>query len=319
MTDPSIRISAVICTSNRSAVLPSAIDSLLRQEISNVAYEILVVDNASTDETANVVQQYLEHNRAVSIRYLFEPLTGLSRARNLAVAESQGDIIAFLDDDAIADHHWLAALLDVYDTNPAAWAVGGKVKPVWEAPRPIWMTDDIVAHLAILDLGDELLPVSPPRYLVGANCSFRRQVFKEVGLFETNLGRYGTQLLDGEEAELLARIREHGGLVLYAPHVIVGHRIQADRTIRRYFINYAYQAGRSRARRAWLYREPDVGLPRQFRRLGRSSLDMVRQWLRLLPIPWNQPNQIRALERTADWFGFLQETVRIRQKRTGKN
>lgn len=137
-----MRITAAICTHNRAALLPAAIESLLAQSLPPTDYELLVIDNASTDATPQVMQRYLTASGSVTLRSAVQPVLGLSHARNLAVEMAAGEIIAFMDDDAVATPGWLEALLDVYAIHPEAWVVGGKVLPVWDGERPVWLTDD---------------------------------------------------------------------------------------------------------------------------------------------------------------------------------
>lgn len=244
-----IRITAAICTHNRAAYLPGAIESLLQQSLPSSDYEILVIDNCSTDETPAIAQRYLTAAGDVTLRSARAEPLGLSHARNLAVQMAAGEVIAFLDDDAIAAPQWLAALLDAYAAFPNAWAVGGRVEPLWLAQRPTWLTDQMLPHLAILNLGDSLRQLQKGEEVYGVNCSFRRGAFVELGLFRNDLGRKGRQLLGSEESEFQARILRSGRQVIYTPNAIVQHVLPATRLEQDYFVRLAFGKGQSAARR----------------------------------------------------------------------
>ncbi|MCM8789027.1 MAG: glycosyltransferase family 2 protein, partial [Candidatus Omnitrophica bacterium] len=137
-----ILISAIVCSHNRSAFLNKAIQSLTSQSLQKNKYEIVIIDNASTDNTKKSVIQsqndFPDHN----IRYVYEENLGLSIARNRGICESKANYLAYLDDDAIADKFWLENILNVFETTTEKTGiVGGKVIPHWESPRPIWLHD----------------------------------------------------------------------------------------------------------------------------------------------------------------------------------
>ncbi|MFA5367030.1 MAG: glycosyltransferase [Dehalococcoidia bacterium] len=240
----SLRISAVICTYRHPDMLRAAVKSLLNQTLPAEEYEIIVVDNNSQDETANVVNELAE-TVSHPVRYIFEGQQGLSYARNAGIEAARGDIIAFLDDDAEADPGWLAALLDVYDSVPEAWAVGGKVLPKLEVELPRWLEDKdaMFASLSILELGEEIRPLKQNEIILGANCSFRKNVFIETGLFSSALGRKGTLLLGFEEIEIQQHIHDYGKLVFYTPQAVVYHYIPQERLTKRYLYSRHYGSG----------------------------------------------------------------------------
>ena len=246
-----MKITAAVCTHNRAGFVSHAIDSLLRQSLPPSDYEIIVVDNGSTDETAALLQRYVEAPGDVTVRSYTAPAVGLSHARNLAVHGATGEVIAFLDDDAIASPNWLQALLDAYAAFPEAWIVGGRVEALWQAPRPDWLTDELLLHLAILDLGEQRRPLRNGEEVYGVNFSVRKQAFQELGLFNADLGRRGALLLGGEEVELQTRVLSRGKQIIYAPDALVRHVIPARRLSKRHFIGLAFGKGQSAAIRFW--------------------------------------------------------------------
>jgi glycosyltransferase involved in cell wall biosynthesis len=243
---PQVRMSCIICTYRRPELLAGALKSVIQQNLPAHEFEIIVVDNNSGDETPTVVER-LARLSAAPVHYLFEPKQGLSYARNAGVAQASSEIVAFLDDDAEADPGWLSALLEIYDTVPDTLAVGGKILPIWEVERPAWIGDDRLRSLSLIDWGDESRPLKWPERIIGANCSFRKQTFRDVGLFATDLGRRGEEMLGNEDTEIQERIHELNKLVFYHPDAIVYHRVPPERLTKEYFYGRSFGNSRSRA------------------------------------------------------------------------
>lgn len=126
-------VSIIICTYNRERDLERVLKSLL-QKCSTASADIVVVDNGSTDDTSRVCDQY----SSSGVRRIFEPVKGLSQARNAGIAASTADIVVFIDDDVEVRDGWLANLVSPFD-NPKVGVVGGELEPVWGANRPVWL------------------------------------------------------------------------------------------------------------------------------------------------------------------------------------
>jgi glycosyltransferase involved in cell wall biosynthesis len=151
------QIAGIICTYNRDYYLGAALDSLLAQDCED--YEVLVIDNSSSDRTKEVVAERLSDPR---LKYVYEPVVGLSVARNTGARESQAPILAYLDDDAIASPQWLRVLLDHYTQNEKLAVAGGKVTLIWPDHQtpPQWMSDNLAGGLGAFDLGKEIIYIS---------------------------------------------------------------------------------------------------------------------------------------------------------------
>jgi glycosyltransferase involved in cell wall biosynthesis len=235
-------ISIIVCTYNRAPVLRRMLDSFFKQEyLSDVDYEIVIVDNNSRDETKLVVAEYL-HNQAC--RYVFEQKQGLSAARNRGVSESKGDIVAFLDDDVIVDKCWLKKLEECYQHTNAD-VVGGRAYLIMGNEPPDWLGPVFRVFLSEVDFGDDRQFRKTGEGLWGLNLSFRRSALDYAGKFDENLGRVGAQLIGSEETALLEKLSAQNKLIVYEPKAIVGHIIGSDRLKWDYFLKLAVGIGKT--------------------------------------------------------------------------
>jgi len=241
------RISVIICTLKRPDQLKKSVLSLIQQTLPESEYEVLVVDNNSQDDTYDLIQGIITTNSSAQISYLMEKEVGLSISRNTGIQAAKAEIIAFIDDDAVADSDWIDELLTIYDEQPEAWSVGGKVLPSWEKEKPEWLTNENFRSLSLVEWGDSVRPLTWPERLIGTNCSFRKSVFIDIGKFNTKLGRKGNQLLGNEETEIQERIHYRGKKVFYTPHAIVRHFVPIERMTKDYFYRRSYGNGRTKA------------------------------------------------------------------------
>lgn len=222
-------ISAIICTHNRYDLLPSAIRSLAEQDIDRSALEIVVVDNSSDTQAAEAFGQ--RYAGVQNFRYIVETTPGLSNARNVGARVASGQIIAYIDDDAIAAPQWAREIVAAYDVfGGAAAIVGGPVRPIWLTQRPTWLTKDLEGFFSIVDRGTHLRELGADEWLAGCNLSFDRETLLSSGGFDRGLGRVGAiSLLSNEELHMVDTIRSRGGKIIYAPHAIVDHKIDPSR------------------------------------------------------------------------------------------
>jgi GT2 family glycosyltransferase len=237
-------IAAVVCTRDRFPLLRRAVRSLLRQDLARDRYEVLVVDNGSSDATGGYLAAL---HRAGRVRALHEDRPGLSRARNRALAATAAPLVAFLDDDAEAAPGWLRALIDAFAAEPRAACVGGPVRLRWTAPPPPWWEPALDEVMSGVDLGPRRAFVSFPRTPYGTNIAFRGDVFRRLGGFREDLGRKGARLAAGEEAELCLRLEAAGQRILYEPAASVLHLAAPERACLDYIRRRAFAHGRSHA------------------------------------------------------------------------
>jgi glycosyltransferase involved in cell wall biosynthesis len=241
-----MRFSVVIATYNRAADLRATLESLARLRPQGT-WEVIVVDNNSTDATSSVVTAAAETFPA-PLRYVFEREQGRSPALNAGIRLAKGEIIATTDDDVRVEPDWL-------DRAAAGLArlqceyVGGRVLPIWGAAPPAWLPDrggKQWAVIALLDYGGQPIEFGA-RVPLGVNMAFRREAFARAGLFDPHTGRKAGTLLGQEVREWCIRARAAGLRGYYLPELVVRHLIPASRLNKAYFRRWFYWRGISRA------------------------------------------------------------------------
>ena len=238
--------SVVVATYNRAQNLKFALKNLLAQEV-NFGYEIIVVDNNSSDETRSIVRD-LEAAVPGTVRYVFERQQGLSNARNAGIAAAMGEIIVFVDDDVQVHPGWLMATASAYRTHPDACCVGGRILLALPERCPSWFdpfSETLVAHLSGQDHGTDIVKIEYPDVVLGANFSVTRNALDRVGVFNTRLGYAGSCFIGGEEADLCHRIQQAGGSVYYCGEAVVTHIVPPTRMTKEFMRKRAYWAGRT--------------------------------------------------------------------------
>jgi glucosyl-dolichyl phosphate glucuronosyltransferase len=250
-----IAATILIATYNRAALLDRTLDSIRRLRMPrDRRWEVVVVDNNSTDRTQEVVVRHAR-DFPVSLRYLRETRQGRSSALNAGIGAARGAVIAMTDDDVIVDERWLDAACETL-LEPARGEIayaGGPVAPLWETPPPAWLDlhrGDLWGTIAIQDHGgDRFVYEERKKVPLGANMAATRELFARIGDFRADLGRTrGGRVLGQEVPELLARARAAGYRGAYIPAMRVEHHVPAARLTRRYFRRWWFGKGISRAR-----------------------------------------------------------------------
>lgn len=238
-------LTVLVCTHNRAELLRGALASLEGQTLARDRFEVLVVDNASTDATPTVVSECAARG-TIEVRYVRETELGLDAARNRGIREAGGEVVAFLDDDARARYDWAAEVLEGFGRHDAP-IVGGRVDLIWEVPRPAWFSDVLLRYLIYCDYGPEVMPVTSPPWLYGTNVAFRKRLFQEIGLFRLDLDRKGESLMGGGDTEFFKRAHAAGHRLLYLPNLVVRHLVPASRLTRAFFRERLFYSGYTRA------------------------------------------------------------------------
>ncbi|MGC2305012.1 glycosyltransferase family 2 protein [Candidatus Binatus sp.] len=241
-----VKLTIAIPTHNRAALVRDTLASVSSLAIpADVEADCLVIDNASTDNTAAVVDAFAR-DAALPMRRVLEPRPGSSFARNRAVDETTSDYIFFIDDDAVAERDWAAELLDDMRQRELD-AACGMVLPRWSSPPPEWLGPSLWVKLAVHNrLAIESAPASFAERLdnyFSANVGFKRSAFARFGKFREDLGVVGGNPISGEDTELFARILARGGTMGFVPRAIVNHMIPPERMTRAYLRRKSFAFG----------------------------------------------------------------------------
>ncbi|MDQ2885868.1 MAG: glycosyltransferase [Chloroflexota bacterium] len=251
--------SIIICTYNRCNMVLSTLASLRRQTLPYTYFEVIVVDNGSSDDSLQKIRTYVnasttqeraaEHTWQVSC--LKEPRNGLAYARNKGLQAARGEIAIFLDDDTLAIPSFLTNLLHAYEATGAD-AIGGRVELRWEAARPYWLTDDLLAMLGYFAPSLSRMPLPEELSFSTSNFSAKIEALRKVGPFSPFLSKRLHAPARVEGAELCLRLRAAGYSLWYEPGAAVVHRVPAARLQRAFFQGRAYWEGRSEAMLAYV-------------------------------------------------------------------
>lgn len=235
-------LSFIICTYNRDKYIYQCLCHLAANAQSN-EWEIILVNNNSTDNTAAECQRFVADCSPSNYRYFIETQQGLSFARNRGIKEATGDWFVFLDDDAMVKPNYVACLIDSLHNNPTAGAFGGPIAPFFEGQTPPWMNRWSMSFVSAIDLGSRTRVFPNGKYPIGANMGISRRAIEKVGLFNTTLGRSKGNLLGGEEKDIFLRIQTAGIPILYFPNIGVQHCIPTHRTTNDYIQRLGYGIG----------------------------------------------------------------------------
>jgi glycosyltransferase involved in cell wall biosynthesis len=238
--DPAVTV--IIATRNRSAYLDVALSSLVTQDY-EAPFEILIVDNGSTDDTRALLDGWCRTDER--IRVVCEPEPGLSNAKNAGVAAAEGRVLVFTDDDVVLDRRWLATLVSALESHPSDLVVvGGKIVPVPHdlGAWPPWFDDAALPDAGLLDLAAGE-PVAAPQYVWGASMAVRSELFRRVGPWDHAVGRRGDERGTFEDTELQDRVRSAGGTIWFCRDAVLQHRVARSTLTRRELVLRAFARG----------------------------------------------------------------------------
>lgn len=239
-------VTVIICSCNRCDSLAKVLQGLEVQEIpQGTAWEVLIVDNNSTDGTRDVVESYIKKCPGM-FKYRFEERQGKSFALNTAITESKSRILAFTDDDVHVDPNWLSGLLSTFAQFDCV-GVGGRIVPEWTHDKPAWLQlrgpYRLMAAIVRFDFGLEPCEIDTPPF--GANMAFKTEMFAKYGLFRTDLGPTVGNQMRGEDTEFCRRLIAAGESLIYAPNAVVYHPVEKPRTEKSFFLSWYFDYGRA--------------------------------------------------------------------------
>lgn len=240
-------ISAIICTYNREKYLDQLLTSIEKQSISPRNFEVVIVNNNSTDNTESLCLRFIDRNAHISVKYVIEKEQGLSHARNRGIVESSGEFVTFLDDDAILTESFLEVVFDYFLNNADTDCIGGRIFLQYEDEQPPWVSKYMAEMFGFFDMGEKIKDFGSRQFPRGSNMSFRKTVFDQVGYFNTALGRRGEGMLGSEEKELFFRMHRMGFRSVYLPNALVYHYVPNSRLEMRQVIKQVQGIGCSEA------------------------------------------------------------------------
>ena len=251
-------ISVIICTHNRAGLLPGVLTQIRAQDYPKDAFEIIVVENCSMDNTAEVVEQFAS-KPGVAIHYVLESRPGITFARNRGAEEAHYPYLAYLDDDCSVEPDWLSQLVQGFDLHDDVVVVGGRVVLDWDQQdKPSWLGPELEPWLAANNqLGTQPRLLVENARVIECNMALKRETWKAAGGF-LGMDQFGSQhMAAGEVLYLLKQIECQRGKVAFVPGAVVHHHI--GQRSRRWMLRRAYWQGVSDGmldylvcRRSWL-------------------------------------------------------------------
>lgn len=232
-------VSVIVCTFNRSLLLRNCLESLANQDAAIEQYEVIVVDNGSTDDTQIVVKEFLTRYR--NFRGVTEDRQGLSYARNRGWKEAASPYVAYIDDDAIAYSDWISGITRFIGRKPEIGIFGGPYDPFYLVPVPAWFPPEygkfeLGEEERFIELGSE--------WIVGLNMVINKELFNKHGGFDVRLGMSGSKTAYGEEVKFFLSMRDKGIQIFYVPSIRVKHLVAEYKMSLNWMLLSGYSVGR---------------------------------------------------------------------------
>jgi glycosyltransferase involved in cell wall biosynthesis len=299
-------ISVVICTYNRAQFLRLALGSMESQTASSDVFEVVVVNNNSSDNTDGVARSFCD--RLSHFRLVFEHTQGLSHARNRGYQEAAGAYVAYLDDDAKAAPNWLEEMLSFIRRNPEVKAFGGPYFGFSSKPIPDWIRPGFGSR----EFGDVERRIDDDNVPSGSNMVFAKETLEQFGGFDPSFGMDGNRTDYGEETELFLRLQRNGVAVYCVPTMYIFHFVRPEKLSLRWQLTDRYLRARAQIR-LWGF---GISLRERLPQLWRDLKSCPRNYARTRGVFWKR----RLFDCLSDvmWdFAWIAEGVA--QKRRNRN
>lgn len=242
-----VDLTLLVCTYNRCEDLRELLETALAQETGGeFTYEVLVVDNNSTDGTRAVVEEFIAAGHR-NLRYLFEAEQGKSHALNTGLKAVRGWAYAITDDDFVLPKDWVRGICGGFRAHPEVSFVSGKVLPLWQTGPPAWLTQEHWSAIAMADYGEEPFVTNEEHQVCLLACAFRLADVQAVGGYHVDLGPRKGRTGATEDLDLLKRLWKSGRTGLYLPHITFYHKATPDRLTKEYHRRWHRDHGRSYA------------------------------------------------------------------------
>jgi glycosyltransferase involved in cell wall biosynthesis len=244
MSDP-LKISVVICTYNRAVYVRDAMDSLYEQSLPRSQYEVIVVNNNSSDNTQHVCEDFIRSHYDARFHYFNEAEQGSSFARNTGARHASSPLLCFMDDDAVADKDYLERIVNFFEEHPDAGGLGGRIIPKYIPEEPRWMSHYVSSLVGQFHYSDAVSVFSVNRYPLESNMIIRKEDFDAIKGFNTALpGVKGTLRIGGEGKDFFFRLKALGRNIYYDPAIRVQHVVETAKLTNQYLYRVASGMGR---------------------------------------------------------------------------
>jgi glycosyltransferase involved in cell wall biosynthesis len=238
-------ISVIICSYNRADYIIGAVESLNQQTLDKTKFEVFVVDNNSIDNTGELVQDYIHRNPELDLHYLTESRQGASFARNTGASFARSPLLCFMDDDAIAERHYLERILKFFSTHNDVTGLGGRIIPKYIPEEPKWMSHFVSSLVGNFDYASNQTVFKEGKYPLESNMIVSKQDFDSIGGFNTDLpGVKGTLRIGGEGKDFFLRLQSLNKKIYYDPQIIVEHIVEVKKLTPHYMYRVASGIGR---------------------------------------------------------------------------
>lgn len=241
-----MRFSFVTCTYNRAAYLPKTLKALCEQTFLGKNYEIVIIDNNSSDNTAEVCRNFVDSYPHKQIRYHRETNQGLSYALNRGIEEAKGQYIIYVDDDETVSKKHLELLEEYLNQFPEAELCASPVIPVYEEKEPKWMsifTQRLIG--GYFYSGKDVKILNKSSYPGTGHTIIKRELYAKFGTYNTELGRKGTSLMGAEDKDMAFRLTKNNIKCYYLPDVPIYHHIPAYKLTDEFFTKLTRSIGKS--------------------------------------------------------------------------
>ncbi len=306
-------VTVLLTTYNRADVLRQTLGNMAAVDRGELSVEFVVVDNNSSDNTKEVVESFVGR---LPLRYLFESRQGKNIALNKALDEVEfGDIVVFTDDDVAPRKDWLTAVVDVSNRWPQHSVFGGRVYPVWpDGEVPAWTDVAWITEIgfAVHDYGQQEKPYSNSRYPFGPNLWVRREVFDDGRRFDESIGPRPGSYIMGSETSFLQQLKSDGYEIVYAPAVVVGHRVESRQLCVSNMMARAYRCGRAGPRlsgpckREMFEKSPALWLALRLAGMGKASLGYLAGYVNT-----SQKSRVKMRMRSMIDIGYNIESIKL--------
>lgn len=241
-----MQFSFITCTYNRATYLPKTLKALCEQTLKGEDYEIVIIDNNSTDNTAEICTQFISQYSFKQIRYFKELNQGLSHALNRGIKEAQGEYIIYVDDDETIGNKHLEYLREYLELFPDAELCASPVAPIYEENPPKWMsifTQRLIG--GYFNLGKNVKILSKTNYPGTGHTIIKRELYARYGTYNTDLGRKGSSLIGAEDKDMAFRLMEGNIKGYYLPNIPIYHHIPAYKLTDEFFSKLTLSIGKS--------------------------------------------------------------------------